>query len=129
LQIDRGRGIPEDLWTEMTQRFGTLSKEELLSRLMSRELAQLKGNRPKDLNMRDASPEGKKDRNPAHKPSAPSFKKKFNKRSSGGIKKGAGRKKPFIGPTDDLQWGSGVPKKKKKSSSKRSPGKPKKKRF
>lgn len=130
LQIDRGHGIPEDLWKAMTQRFGDLSKEELLSRLMSRELAQLKGNGPKDLNMRDASSESKKDRNPSHKPSAPSFKKKFNKRSSGGMNKGAGRKKPFIGPMDDLQWGSGAPnKKKKKSSSKRSPGKSKKNRF
>ncbi|MGB1075822.1 MAG: DEAD/DEAH box helicase [Flavobacteriales bacterium] len=128
MQMDRGRGIPENLWKEMTKRFGDLSKEELLSRLMSRELAQLKGSGPKDLNLSNATPESKKERIPTHKPSAPNFKKKFNKRSAGGVKKGAGRKKPFIGPMDDLQWGNGVPKK-KKSSQKRSPGKPKKKRF
>jgi len=57
---DLGKGVPKEIWDDMIVRFADLSKEELLSRLLSRELSKLgAGGTNADLNMKEGRDEGR----------------------------------------------------------------------
>jgi len=110
IAADRGRGVPAELWVKMIDRFETMSKEELLSRLISRELSSLTAaGKTEDLNMRGDDRPTKKSWTPREGKSG--YSRKVGEGSGYAGKKKFGHKKadfdlPFSGDSRPKRKGT-----------------------
>ena len=127
IELPAGRGVPEDIWEQMSLLFGELSKEDLLRQVVLSEMRKLDTGGKADLNQKDMG-DRRRDRDDRYdrggdRGGRPFRKKPFNKKfkSKGGFKSKDGFKSPDGPPSwNDSKPGKpmGAGKAKKKAKKK-----------
>ena len=127
IELPAGRGVPEDIWEQMSLLFGELSKEDLLRQVVLSEMRKLDTGGKADLNQKDMG-DRRRDRDDRYdrggdRGGRPFRKKPFKKKfkSKGGFKSNDGFKSPDGPPSwNDSKPGKpmGAGKAKKKAKKK-----------